>query len=155
MKTKALVIELYSLLNPSIDEVRNDLSLMLGELVTHQYNASVRIRLDVGNYLVKKDGEKANILTSSVPRLHLIVEGKDLDWLEHWVRPTIASLPSFHFLDVFRFESKALTKKNVNVLEGASLKYYLIDVLCPPSSTKREIRVRWDATPKVLMKQSH
>lgn len=154
MNQKALIFDIYSLLNSSLDEVRNDLSLLLGELVTHQFNASVRIRLDVGNYLIKKDGEKANILTSSVPRLHLIVEGKDLDGLEHWLRPTIASLPSFHFLDVFHFESKALTPKNLKVLEGNALKHYLIDVLCPPSSTKREIRVRWDAAPKVLMKQS-
>lgn len=154
MNQKALVIDIYSLLNPSIQEVRNDLSFLLGEVVTHQYNASVRIRLDVGNYVIQKDSEMANILTSSVPRLHLIVEGKDLDGLEDWLRPTIASLPSFHFLDVFRFESKALTKKNINVLDGNALKYYLIDVLCPPSSPKREIKVRWDATPKVLMKQS-
>lgn len=155
MNRKALVIDIYSLLNPSIDEVRNDLSLLLGELVTHQYHASVRIRLDVGNYVIQKDGEIANILTSSVPRLHLVLEGKDLDGLEHWVRPTIASLPSFHFLDVFLFEGKALTKKNITVLEGAALKYYLIDVQCPPTSSKREIKVRWDASVKVLPKQSH
>ena len=154
MNQKALIIDIYSLLNPSLDEVRNDLSHMLGELVTHQYKSSVRIRLDVGDYLIQKDGEIANILTSSVPRLHLVLEGKDLDGLEDWLRPNIASLPSFHFLDVFRFESKALTKKNINVLDGNTLKYYLIDVLFPPSSTKREIRVRWDVTPKVLMKQS-
>ena len=155
MKRNTLVIDIYSLLNPSIQEVRNDLSLLLGELVTHQFNASVRIRLDVGNYLIKKDGEVANILTSSVPRFHIVIEGKNLDELEKKLRADIASLPSFHFLDVFQFKSKALTKKNINVLDGNTLKYYLIDVRCPPSSTKREIRVRWDVTPKVLMKQSH
>lgn len=154
MKTKALVIELYSLLNPSIDEVRNDLSLMLGELVTHQYKSSVRILLDVGNYVIQKDGKIANILTSSVPRFHIIIEGKNLDELEKKLRADIASLPSFHHLDVFHFESRALTKKNISVLNGNTLKYYLIDVRCPPSSPKREIKVRWDSTPKVLMKQS-
>lgn len=142
MKSKVLVIDVYSLLSQSINDAQDELALLMASLMNYKSNTSVKVRMDIGQYLVQQDGETANMLSTDVPHIHIIAEGKNPSDLEQFFRVTVATLPSFHFLNLFHFNSKALSKANIRRLNEESITHYSMSIYHHPLTQKRQIKIK-------------
>ena len=142
MKRNTLVIDVYSLISQSLNDAQDDLALLVGTLMNHQTTTSVKVRMDIGQYLIQQDDSIANMLSTDVPHIHIIAEGKNPSNLEQFFRVTVATLPSFHFLNLFHFNSKALSKANIRRLNEESITHYSMSIYHHPLTQKRQIKIK-------------
>ena len=111
MKTKSVIFDIYSS-SEDTAEVEKAYQHFLAVIQSAIINIidTCKIRIDVGEYMFFDNGIIRHIDT---PEIHIIAQGKNIDYLQRVIEKEVADLPFFNTFDRFSFFEKTFNHRKL------------------------------------------
>jgi len=127
MKTQSTVYDICAIPKKSLRVALREYDSLLDNIreVVCKESGNYKVRVDVGNYLFDYNNE---VFPTDEPRIHIILEGEDLEKMEDILYEQIEKLSFFYNTGKFTVEGRALTGYNRRLFNRFAVKEQIFSV---------------------------